>query len=532
MMRESMQRPARAGAALAVALGLGTLTTGAAQAAPPVVERPEGSVMRDGLRAQGWLREPGGPGEPAAVEVCAGDQTLFGIDVSYYQGSIDWEAVAADGVSFAWVRVSHSLQFFDPEFDTNLAGARAAGIHTGVYQYFEPGEDPIAQADLLLEATGPLQPGDMPPLIDVESPDTVPPAQYADAIRAWIDRVETATGVKPFIYTGFYYWNESVQTDEFADYPLWIANYNPGCPDIPDVWDTWVVHQYCACETVAGISGPVDGDTFNGSLADLMGYAVGGGECGDMACTGSEDPYSCPADCPPCGVIGADGGTIDNGDACYELYGNAMFWREEAAGIGGSLVWTNATEFEDPSNYAVWRLFFEEAGLYELEVHLEAAHAESEQAAYRIAHADGEAVEMIDQSSADGWVSLGEFQFEAGADHFVRLDDNTGELNEQEIAIVFDALRTTRLDGSNETGLDSSGEGEGTSSGGLTSGDAEPPGGTGGTGGGSESGETGLPGADGSGDGGGCGCRGGQGSGPTGGLLVLMLLGLAGRRRR
>ena len=163
-------------------LGAGLLAVGvpATGAAAPLTERPYGNALGDNLEG---LQ---GPVDPVEIEVCAGAETLRGIDVSYYQGDIDWNAVAADGISFAWVRVSHSTQFFDPQFDANLAGARAAGIHTGVYQYFEPTEDPIAQADFLLDHMGPLQPGDMPPMIDVESADTVAPAVAMADYTRWL----------------------------------------------------------------------------------------------------------------------------------------------------------------------------------------------------------------------------------------------------------------------------------------------------------------------------------------------------------
>ncbi|MCX4246540.1 GH25 family lysozyme [Paraliomyxa miuraensis] len=489
--------------------------------AAPLADRPHGNVMGDGLR--GLVSPP----DPTAGQVCAGPETLQGIDVSYYQGNIDWNAVAADGITFAWVRVSHSTQFFDPQFDANLAGARAAGIHTGVYQYFEPQEDPIAQAQFLLDHMGPLQPGDMPPMIDVESSDTVAPGPYADAIRAWLDHVEAATGVPPIIYTGYYYWNDNVGTDEFIDHPLWIANYNPGCPLIPDYWDTWTFHQYCACESIAGIAGAVDGDTFNGNLDDLMGLSVGSGVCGDGSCTFGEDPYECPADCPPCGVIGPDGGTIDDGDACMELHGPLEYWREEAAGQGGSLRWTHATDFDAPSNYAIWRLYFEESGLYSVEVHIQQPYGETQNAAYRIDHAGGQTVEMVDQSAEAGWVSLGDLMFEAGTDHSVRIDDDTGESVDLEVMIVADALRVTRLDGGSvddtagETGLDPDG---GTSSG---VGDEDGlPGGTGSTGGGGSD-TFASPGQN--DDGGGCGCR---SHGGTSGWAWSLLLGIAAVRRR
>jgi GH25 family lysozyme M1 (1,4-beta-N-acetylmuramidase) len=493
--------------------------------AAPLAARPYGNALGDELKSYE------GPSDPVTIEVCAGAETLTGIDVSYYQGDIDWNAVAADGISFAWVRVSHSTQFFDPQFDANLAGARAAGIHTGVYQYFEPGEDPIAQADFLLDHMGPLQPGDMPPMIDVESADTVAPGPYADAIRAWLDRVEEVTGLPPIIYTGYYYWNDNVGTDEFVDHPLWIANYNPGCPLIPDYWGTWAFHQYCACESIAGISGDVDGDTFNGNLEDLVALGVGSGVCGDGMCAGGEDPYGCAQDCPPCGVIGAAGGTIDNGEECYELYGPAEYWREEAVGQGGTLMWTHATDFDAPSNYVIWRLYFEESGLYSVEAHIEQPVGETMQASYQISHAGGETLAPVNQSSASGWVSLGDLQFDAATNHWVRLDDDTGESVDLEISIVYDALRVTRLDGGSETtsgdtGLDSGGGGESSPGSGPGS-DGGPLDGSGGSAGDDT---FALPNAGGD-DGGGCGCRGTGGAGSGWWLLFPGLLGL-GRRRR
>lgn len=498
----------------------------ATAAAAPLTDRPYGKALGDDLKVTE------GPSEPVHIEVCAGPETLTGIDVSYYQGDIDWEAVAADGIAFAWIRVSHSTQFFDPQFDANLAGARAAGIPVGVYQYFEPTEDPIAQADFLLDHMGPLQPGDLPPMIDVESADTVAPGPYADAIRAWLDRVEEVTGVAPFIYTGYYYWNDNVGTDEFIDHPLWMANYNPGCPLIPDYWGTWTIHQYCACESIAGISGDVDGDTFNGNMDDLLGFTVGSGVCGDGQCVGAEDEFSCAQDCPPCGVIPPEGGTVDDGEACFQRFGPADYWRQEAAGQGGSLLWTNATDFDAPENYAIWRLFFAETGLYAVEAHVQQPYGETMQATYQVAHAGGQTDVPVNQSAESGWVWLGDLQFTAGADHWVRLDDDTGESLDLERSIVYDALRVTRLDGGPDPTTTSGGD-TGLDTGGGTS--PEPGSGSGPQGGTASSGgfddTFALPNADGD-DAGGCACRSTGGGGSAWWLLLPGLGGLARRRRR
>jgi GH25 family lysozyme M1 (1,4-beta-N-acetylmuramidase) len=412
---------------------------------PPVLARPYGNVMGDGLDLRIAT-------EPQAGAVCAPGETLFGIDVSYYQDTIDWNAVAADGVQFAIVRVSHSLQFFDPQFDANLAGARAAGIHTGVYQYFEPDEDPVAQADLLLEAMGPLLPGDLPPMIDVESTGGLGPAAINDAIHAWIDRVESQLGVKPVIYSGYYFWNDNVGSTDFGDYPLMLPWYGVDCPGgVPTGWDMWTIHQYCDCGTIAGISGPVDVNNFNGGLADLEALTYEP-VCGDAMCSAGETPYACAQDCPPCGTIAAAGGTIDNGDACYALFGDAQYWRDEAVGEGGSSVWTYTTDLDAASNYAVWQLHFLEAGLYDLEVHIAQPFGKSTNATYVVRHAGGESPVVIDQSVNDGWVTLGEYQFDAAADHTVRMGDNTGESTDAQVQLVFDAVRITRLDLDPDTG--------------------------------------------------------------------------------
>lgn len=426
--------------AFGMALGMGIAGPRTARATGlDLAARPYGNAMGDGLR--GALAVP-----PLGAVTCAAGETLPGIDVSYYQGNINWAAVAASGVKFAFVRVSHSTQFRDPEFLDNWTGARAAGIHTGVYQYFEPDEDPIAQANLLLDAMGPLSPGDLPPVIDVESNAGQSSTTIINAVRAWIEHVEAELGVQPIIYTGRYFWQDFVgNTSEFNAYPLWIAHYTNNCPNIPNAWPTWQFHQYCDCGTVPGISGAVDVNEFNGDL-DALGSLVGEAACGDGRCSSGEDAFGCAADCPPCGTIDAGGLIIDNGHKCYELYGGAQFWREVQEGFGGSLLWTHTTDFAAASNYAIWRLYFVEAGQYRIEAHLPAPWGESERALYRVAHAEGESTVTIDQTAVDGWVELGVWSFEAARDHWLRLDDNTGEANNLALQLTYDAIRITAVE--------------------------------------------------------------------------------------
>ena len=99
-----------------------------------------------------------------AATVCGGGSTVKGIDVSYYQGTIDWNRVAADGVRYAFIRVSDGTGYIDPKFPTYWAQSRAAGIVHGAYQYFRPNQDPIAQANLFLSKVGTQMPDDLPPV--------------------------------------------------------------------------------------------------------------------------------------------------------------------------------------------------------------------------------------------------------------------------------------------------------------------------------------------------------------------------------
>lgn len=211
--------------------------------------------------------------------VCAAGATVKGVDVSVYQGDVDWAAVKAAGVDFAIARISDNL-YQDTKFAQNWPGIKAAGMVRGAYQFFRPAGDPDAQADLVIQKVGLLGPGDLPVTCDVEAADGVSAATYAANLTVWIDKVTAGTGKPPMIYTGKYFWNDHVQTSAFNHLPLWIAAWGPPCPDTPDPWSDWAFWQYSSTGSVAGIPAAVDLDYFNGSLADLQSFAGGGPDWG------------------------------------------------------------------------------------------------------------------------------------------------------------------------------------------------------------------------------------------------------------
>jgi lysozyme len=204
------------------------------------------------------------------MAVCADGPTTFGIDVSRFQGDIDWQLVANANVKFAYIQISRSLTDIDAKFTYNWRRAKEVGILRGAYQRFRPGQDVLGQAKLFLEKLGPFQAGDLPPMLDVEDADGLTAAQIANRVQQWIDYVEPRVGVKPLIYTGFYFWRDSVGGADFDQHPLWIANYSATCPLVPQTWTRWAFHQYSSTVTLPGITAnTVDVNKFNGTIEQL-----------------------------------------------------------------------------------------------------------------------------------------------------------------------------------------------------------------------------------------------------------------------
>lgn len=208
--------------------------------------------------------------DPWVARCAEGKTAVRGIDVSKWQGEIDWGAVARAGVRFAYIRVSDGRDVPDPQFARNWREARRAGVIRGAYQFFRPQQDPAAQADLLLRAVGAPRRGDLPPALDVEVDDGVDPAELIARMERWIERVRQATGVTPVVYTNALGWSLLTEnTGRFRGHPLWIAHHGAECPNTPAVWPAWTFHQFSTEGRVAGIAAPVDQNHFPGDLRAL-----------------------------------------------------------------------------------------------------------------------------------------------------------------------------------------------------------------------------------------------------------------------
>ena len=214
----------------------------------------------------------------AGVPSMASAQTtsgyLPGIDVSHWQGAIDWPKVAASGQRFVIAKATEGQTYNDDEYATNKAGATAAGLAFTAYHFARPdstANDAVLEADHFVSVAQ-LGAGNLLPALDLEKTGGLDTAALTAWVWAWLQEVDARLGVKPMIYTGPYFWRTYMgDTAEFADAGykvLWIANWNVSSPSVPaSDWggNGWTFWQYSDCGTVPGISGCVDTDWFNGT---------------------------------------------------------------------------------------------------------------------------------------------------------------------------------------------------------------------------------------------------------------------------
>ena len=198
-----------------------------------------------------------------------------GIDVSYYEGTINWTKVKNAGKDFAFIRLSDGKNHVDSKFAANWAGAKNAGVIRGAYQFFRPAQSATTQANLLLDKMGPLEAGDLPPTLDVEVTDGVSAHNIRAGIATWIDVVENATGMVPIVYTSPGFWDGLNEGAESTI--LWDAHWRVSHPRVPPSWGDWTFWQYTDSGSVSGITGSatVDLNVFHGTLADLQSWAGG-----------------------------------------------------------------------------------------------------------------------------------------------------------------------------------------------------------------------------------------------------------------
>ena len=199
-----------------------------------------------------------------------------GVDVSAYQGEIDWAVLSEQGISFAFIKATEGSSFVDACFEANFEGALETDLRVGAYHFFSfdsPGE---TQADNYI-ATVPAMDGLLPPVVDFEFygdkernlPDQNETRAELDAL---LDRLESHYGAKPIIYATEKTYRAYL-ADHYKAYDIWIRNvYAAPKPLENQAWTFW---QYTNRERLNGYSGTeyfIDMSVFNGSKDEFENY--------------------------------------------------------------------------------------------------------------------------------------------------------------------------------------------------------------------------------------------------------------------
>ncbi|WP_398905140.1 GH25 family lysozyme [Streptomyces sp. 840.1] len=206
--------------------------------------------------------------------------TVPGIDVSHYQGSINWSSVKAAGIQFAYIKATESTTYRDTAFNANYLNAYNAKVIRGAYHFARPNlSTGAAQANYFVAHGGAWSRDNLtlPGMLDLEGGCS---SKSTAAMRTWIldfyNTYKAKTGRDAVIYTSASWWNTCTGswTGMSAKSPLFVAHWtSASSPSIPAGFPYWTFWQYTDSGSVGGISGAVDRDRFSGTGARLLALA-------------------------------------------------------------------------------------------------------------------------------------------------------------------------------------------------------------------------------------------------------------------
>jgi len=185
-----------------------------------------------------------------------------------------------DQARFVYIKATEGSTFEDPWFDRHWNSAHSVGIACGAYHFFRSNRPGKAQADNIVQHVlhdARCGAGDLPVAIDIEelkSVDITSPASikaFLNELDACAAAVTGAMGAKPVIYTAGYVWQALGYPANCADSPLWIGQLSTAAaPHLPKPFTQWAMWQYSSTGRLAGVTGDVDLDRFNGSEDDFQ----------------------------------------------------------------------------------------------------------------------------------------------------------------------------------------------------------------------------------------------------------------------
>jgi lysozyme len=200
---------------------------------------------------------------------------VYGIDISKYQGDeIDFITRKQDTLTFIICKATQGVTIRDPEFSNNWKTITAKGFIRGAYHFYQSQDDPVKQAQFFLSVVDSFSRQGFAPIIDFEEAsisNTLSVSQIQNNLLTFLKQIEQRTGRTPIIYTDNNTGNRYLTVAAFANYPLFIADYNnTASPVLPGAWKNKQWHLWQKSESYMLNSTQDDFDVFNGGLQELQ----------------------------------------------------------------------------------------------------------------------------------------------------------------------------------------------------------------------------------------------------------------------
>ncbi|MDV7999690.1 glycoside hydrolase family 25 protein [Rhodococcus sp. IEGM 1408] len=231
------------------------------------------------------------------------DGLAQGVDSSSWQhphgAPVSWQAAADSGQTFAFIKATEGSGPANRYYEADVHEARAAGMAVGSYHKARPAMDPAMQAHTFADRLQSVGGPQLPPVLDIETDEGRSPEELIGWTRVFLDTLRHRTGRTPIVYTYRYFWIDRMgNTPQFAEYPLWLAEYGVSEPTLPVIggWSEWLLWQRADNGAVPGFSDAVDLNVFAGTRENLGAWL--GPVAPEPAPAPAPEPAPAPAPAP------------------------------------------------------------------------------------------------------------------------------------------------------------------------------------------------------------------------------------------